>query len=212
MIINYLGHSCFKLRGKSKTVVCDPFAKSIGFLMPKTKADVVTISHNHEAHSALDRVEGEPFVVQGPGEYEIGGVFVYGWLSWHDNKKGEERGKNTIYNINFDGLKICHLGDLGHMLGDKILEEISGVDVLMFPAGNESTISPKEAIELIEKIDPKIAIPMHFRTPAHSTAYDKYSTVDDFIAQWNRKVITEDKLNTDQVDEQEECQLVVLKI
>jgi len=165
MIITYLGHSCFKLRGSKATVVTDPYDKeTFGRLMPATKADIVTISHFHHDHAALDRIKGAPFVIQGPGEYEIKGVSIWGIPSFHDKSQGLKRGRNTIYVYHFDKLKLCHLGDLGTKLSDEQIEEIGEVDILMVPVGGIYTIDAKQAVVVINQLEPMIVIPMHYQT------------------------------------------------
>lgn len=210
MNITYLGHSCFRIKGKNKTVICDPFNQSVGFSMAKTEADVVTISHDHSDHSCLDRVGGNPFVIRGPGEYEVGDFYIYGFSSFHDNSKGKERGLNTIYIMQDEGFRLCHLGDLGSGLSEKQIEELDGVDVLFLPAGGFHTIDPKQAIALVEKIEPKIVIPMHYRTSDHNSEFDQCLTKDDFVKLWGREAVEVDKLNLKQSDMEEETQLVIL--
>lgn len=206
MEIYYLGHSSFRIKGKDATVVSDPYNQvkvpDFGLKFPKVEAQVVTVSHLHPDHNAPELVEGKPFVVSGPGEYEIKGVSIFGFPSFHDGKLGKERGVNTIYLIEMDGLRICHLGDLGEMLSDQKLEEIDGVDILMIPVGGFYTIGPKEASELVTKIEPLIVIPMHFRTDKTGSEFAKLSTVEDFLKESGvesalplpKLVITKDKL------------------
>lgn len=165
MIIYYLGHSCFKLRGKKTTVVTDPYDKEVfGKLMPKTKTDIVTVSHAHHDHNDVERIDGFPFIIEGPGEYEIKGVEILGITSFHDKKQGSQRGKNTIYLYRMDGLVLCHLGDLGQKLSDEQREKLNGIDILMVPVGGTYTLNAKEAVFVIEQLEPKIVIPMHFKT------------------------------------------------
>src|SRR3989344_2417944 len=141
MDITYLGHSSFKLRGKGSIVVTDPFGPVVGLPFPKhTTADIVTVSHDHEDHNAADLVEGNPFVVRGPGEYEIKGVGVVGLGVFHDDAGGTKRGKNTIYRIELDGISIVHLGDLGHELSSAQVDSLDGVDILLVPVGGVYTI------------------------------------------------------------------------
>jgi L-ascorbate metabolism protein UlaG (beta-lactamase superfamily) len=182
MEIVYLGHSAFKIKGKEATVVTDPYDKYIGFLMMKTEAQVVTISHEHKDHNCLERVTGEPFVVRGPGEYEIKGISIFGIPTYHDGEEGEKRGKNTIYVIEVDGIRICHLGDLGHKLSDAVLEEVNGVDVLLVPVGGVFTIGPKTATSVVGQIQPSIVVPMHYKTPKHNKeSFGKVAEVDKFL-------------------------------
>ena len=171
MEIQYLGHSCFRIKGKNAVVVIDPFNPSdLGLKLTKVTADIVLISHDHFDHNYLSGVAGtdrwkEPFVISGPGEYEIFGVAIAGISTFHDETNGSQRGKNTVYVIHIDDLRVVFLGDLGHKLSDKQLEEINGTDILMVPVGGVVTLDAKQASEVIVQIDPKIVIPMHYKLP-----------------------------------------------
>ena len=190
MDITYLGHAAFKLRGKLATVVIDPFdeafEKSLGYSLAKVAADIVLSSHEHGDHSGVGRVSGtkarpEPFIINAPGEYEVSGVSVFGLASFHDNKEGAERGKNTIYSVHMDEVVIAHLGDLGHVLTKKLVGEINGVDVLLIPVGGFYTIDPAQAVEVIEQVEPTLVIPMHYKTKGMGKAFGKLATLDDFL-------------------------------
>lgn len=189
MDITYLGHSSFKLRGKTATVVTDPYDRTVGFGFPRIAADVVTISHEHADHNQAVAVGGTarrptPFVIRAPGEYEVSGVSVFGVPTFHDSNAGEERGKNTVYVIHVDDLSLVHLGDLGHRLSDRHIEEIGGVDILLVPVGGVYTIGPKEAIEVIGQLQPSLVIPMHYRTPGHDrTQFGGLVTVEAFLTE-----------------------------
>jgi len=211
MDITYLGHSCFLLRHKGVRVVTDPFDKSVGIKQVKTEADIVTISHDHGDHSGLKMVTGEPMVIKGPGEYEIKGVSITGMQTFHDDKEGALRGKNTVYTIDIDEVRICHLGDLGHKLSDKQLEILDGIDVLMVPVGGESAIEPKTAMEVIRQISPSIAIPMHYRTKEYTVKWKGKSTLEDFLKISGMEARKEEKLTVKKLDLPEEMELVVLK-
>lgn len=183
MDITYLGHSSFKIKGKTAVVVTDPFSPSmLGFKFPKTEADIVTVSHQHQDHQNTSTVEGNPFIISVPGEYEIKGVSIFGYPSSHDSESGAVRGKNIIYVIEADGLRICHLGDLGSAIPPKTLEEISEVDVLMIPVGGKVTIGPKEAVDLISQIEPKIVLPMHYRAAGiNEKVFGDLQAVEEFL-------------------------------
>lgn len=164
MDITYLGHSSFKIKFKSATVVTDPFdPEMVGFKFSGVEGDIVTISHDHRDHNNFSKVSGVKKVVDGPGEYEIGGVSIIGHKTFHDDKNGEERGKNTIYVIEADGLRVVHLGDLGHKLSDEIISDMGPVDVLIIPVGDAYTIGAKEAAEVANRISPYFIIPMHYK-------------------------------------------------
>lgn len=169
MDITYLGHSSFRIKTKTATVVTDPFdPKMVGLKFSGVDGEIVTVSHAHNDHNNVSKVTGVKKVIDGPGEYEIAGVSIIGYRSFHDSKNGEERGKNTIYVIEADGLRIAHLGDLGHSLSDDLVSEMGSIDILMIPVGGVFTIGPKEAVEIASKIDPYFIIPMHYKVPEMS--------------------------------------------
>ena len=168
MEISWLGHSCFMLRGKNVTLITDPFSPQPGqpqgeaHKPGKINAPIVTISHNHAGHNFAGGVDGDPRIVRGPGEYEISDVLITGVASYHDNKHGQELGRNTIYVIHMDDLIVCHLGDLGHILQEEQLEEVADADVLLIPIGGQHTINATQAAEVISQVEPHIVIPMHY--------------------------------------------------
>jgi L-ascorbate metabolism protein UlaG (beta-lactamase superfamily) len=166
--IYWAGQSCFEIevsnsKDHSATIVIDPYDEKTGPKLPNLSADILLVTHDHHDHNNIKGVKGEPFVIQGPGEYEVKGVFVQGIPSFHDNVQGKERGMNTIYVMEAEDIRFCHLGDLGQKeLTDEQLEKIDGVDVLMIPVGGEYTIDSSSAQKIISQIEPKIVIPMHY--------------------------------------------------
>ncbi len=166
MEIVWLGHSCFRIRGKEATIVTDPFDKTLGYPVKKPTASIVTVSHQHPQHSNLGGIAGSPRVISRPGEYEIANVFINGIATFHDGVRGEQRGKNIVYNIQIEEVSICHLGDLGHVPTAEQIEQMSDVDILLVPVGGGATIGATEAVETISLLQPKLVIPMHFKTEA----------------------------------------------
>ncbi len=166
MEITWLGHSCFKLKGKQATLITDPCPPDLGYSIGKQTANVITLSHHHPGHSFSQDIGGDARVVSGPGEYEISNMLIIGVASFHDNDKGASRGKNTIYLIEMDEVSICHLGDLGHVLNDEQVEELGNVDVLLIPVGGASTLNAPLAAEVVRQLEPKIVVPMHYQTEA----------------------------------------------
>ena len=162
MHISWHGQSCFKIQGKDVSLITDPPDKKVGISSPRTKADIVTISHNHLSHNNLDKIKEGPKVIDTPGEYNVLGVNIYGIPSFHDRVEGTKLGPNNIFIIEIDKIKICHLGDLGHKLSSAQVEMVDGVDILMIPVGETNLISMKRVIETINTIEPKITIPMHY--------------------------------------------------
>jgi L-ascorbate metabolism protein UlaG (beta-lactamase superfamily) len=170
MNIQYYGHSCFKIslkpagRGQEEVVLfIDPFDKSIGLRPPQGQTNFVLVSHDHPDHNNIEALKGNPRVINLPGEYSVGGVNIIGIQSYHDNTQGKEKGLNTIFIIDSEDIKLCHLGDLGTDLDEKQLEKIGTVNVLFVPIGGKYTLDYKKAIETIKKIEPNIVIPIHFK-------------------------------------------------
>lgn len=185
MEIIYLGHSCFKLKGKQGVVVTDPYSKEVGFAMPTVSADVVTFSHAHTDHNNAAAVGStarrkHPFWITKAGEYEVAEISVFGYETFHDNVGGKERGNNIIYKIVMDGISVAHLGDLGHALDERLVELLGNVDALLCPVGGEFTLDPEGAMEVIAAIDPYYVIPMHYRTNHHSESFAKLKTLEEF--------------------------------
>lgn len=183
MDITYLGHSSFKIKTKTATVITDPFDPAmVGLKYPTNEADIITVSHNHADHNAVSKVTNFKKVIEGPGEYEVMGVSLVGYPSYHDNQKGAERGKNTIFVIEAEGLRLAHLGDIGHLIDDNLVNEMGEVDILMIPVGGFFTISHKEAAEIVGKIDPYFILPMHYKTSEMKAELsEKLQPVDVFL-------------------------------
>lgn len=166
MEIYWLGHSCFRLKGKDTTVIVDPFNPEIGYQLGKYEADIVVVTHQHSGHNYIEGIQGESKPVVSPGEYEIANVFLTGIGTFHDDKNGELRGKNISYSIEIEGISICHLGDLGHVPSSRIVGELGRVDVLLVPVGGISTIDATGAADVVRRLEPKVVIPMHYKTPS----------------------------------------------
>lgn len=169
----FYGQACFKVKGKAASVVIDPYDEVFtGLPKLKVDGDIVLISHAHQDHNNAAAIRGtseenpNPFVISGPGEYEKSGVTIVGVSSYHDEKEGADRGKNTIYNVTVDDVNIVHLGDFGQKkLTQDQVEQLNSCDVLMIPVGGVYTIEAKEAPDIIAQLEPKIIIPMHYKLP-----------------------------------------------
>jgi L-ascorbate metabolism protein UlaG (beta-lactamase superfamily) len=215
MKIAWYGQSCFRLiiktNGAEKiTLFIDPFDKETGLTPPRGNADIVICSHSHHDHSNVKSLSGTPFVIDGPGEYDVKKVYIKGIYSFHDDKKGEERGINTISVIEAEDLKICHLGDLGQKeLSDIQLEKIGEVDVLMVPVGGNFTIDGSEAVKIINQIEPKVIIPMHYKIPGISLKLDG---LEKFLKEIGVEKETTEELTIQKKDlTEEEMKVVVMK-
>lgn len=171
--VYFHGQACVRIKGKNAVVVFDPYdADFTGLSALKVSGDIVCVSHDHKDHnnvSAVSQTEDgkSPFVISGPGEYEISGVNIVGISSFHDDKGGVDRGKNTIYCATIDEMTFVHLGDLGQKkLTEGQIEELSACDVLFIPVGGVYTISGKEAADIVAEIGPKIVVPIHYKLPS----------------------------------------------
>ncbi|MGC8970818.1 MAG: MBL fold metallo-hydrolase [bacterium] len=164
MEIEYNGHACFTIKTSLGTIVTDPFGEDIPYPKKELTADIVTVSHEHFDHNAVKRVKGNPYIVKEVGEFNYRGIKINGIKTFHDKNKGAQRGQNVVFTIEVEGIKVCHLGDLGEIPNDTQLKAIGEVDVLLVPVGGFYTIEPDEAKVLLESMKPKIAIPMHYKT------------------------------------------------
>ena len=213
MEIRWLGQSCFEIKNKVLAVVTDPYSEKIGFKLPKLKANIVTVSHDHYDHDNVDAIEGvsaekKPFIVNNPGGYEVQGVLIEGISTFHDAQEGKERGLNTVYDIKMDGINICHLGDLGTDLKEEQIEMLDGVDILFIPVGGKYTIDAEHAVKIINKIEPRIIIPMHYSIPGLKEEIDG---IDKFTKELGMDAETLDILKLEKKDlPQEGMQLVIL--
>ena len=170
MKIKWLGHSAFLITaGSGVTIITDPYKPgsyegAVGYGEITDGADIVLVSHEHDDHNSVTSVPGSPVVLKGPGEHESKGMKFKGVATYHDGSLGSERGENTVFVFDVDGVRICHLGDLGHTIDDRVRSEIGKVDVLLVPVGGFFTIDAGEATQVTEALDPAVVIPMHFKT------------------------------------------------
>ncbi len=164
MRIRWHGHACFEIENK-ELVVTDPHdGKSIGIKPPRVEGDIILVSHDHFDHNAVRLVtKSDSEIVTEPGKHKIGSLDITGFLSYHDEHEGSKRGENIIFRFEDEGINFCHLGDLGHMLDDELIDKLKPVDFLFIPVGGTFTIDHKQAAELIDKIKPSIAVPMHYK-------------------------------------------------
>lgn len=201
MNINWYGQSCFRItvQGQKKSrqatsLIIDPYDEKIGLKLPKMEADILLTTHEHEDHNSQKVVKKDTFVINSPGEYELRDIFIEGIHSFHDKTKGSERGVNTIYTIEAEDIRLCHMGDFGQEeLTDNQLRKIGEIDILMIPVGGVYTIDEKEAKKVISQIEPRIVVPMHYKIPGLKI---KLNDLDSFLkAIGVKKATIEEKLS-----------------
>jgi L-ascorbate metabolism protein UlaG (beta-lactamase superfamily) len=206
--IVWLGHSCFRLRGREAAIITDPCPPSTGYNIGKPNADIVTISHEHEDHSYLKPVAGNPIVIGRPGEYEIHGAFITGISTYHDGSRGAERGRNIVFIVEMEEIRVCHLGDLGHTPTADQVEEMSGADVLLVPIGGATTIDGTAAAAVVSLLEPRLVIPMHYGTEA---AKENLEPPDRFLKEMEVKAVEpQPKLVVSRSSLPQETQVVLL--
>ena len=207
MDVTWLGHGCFRLRGRGAAVVTDPYPPAIGLKLSRMDAEVVTVSHEHDNHNYTQVVRDGAYEIHGPGEYEVAGVSVIGVPTYHDEQKGAKHGRNTVYLIEIDDVRVCHLGDLGHKLDDFEAEAVASPDVLLVPVGGRSAINGAQAAEVVRQLEPRYVVPMHYAIPglkieldpldrflkemgvATSEAQPKLSVQKSSVAEYETKVV-----------------------
>jgi len=146
-------------------VVTDPYPPAIGLKLGRMDAEVVTISHEHDNHNYTQIVRDGAYEIHGPGEYQVAGVSVIGVPTYHDAEQGAKHGRNTVYLIEIDDVRICHLGDLGHKLEDAEAEAVSSPDVLLVPVGGNTAMNAAQAAEVVRQLEPRYVVPMHYAIP-----------------------------------------------
>jgi len=216
MNILWHGQSFFEIvlkgdNGGTVKIVIDPFSKEIGLRPPRTEADILLITHQHPDHNNREAIKGEPLAIASPGEYEVKGVFVKSISAFHDNSQGKERGEVVVYRIEAEGLKLCHLSDLGQReLTDEQVERIGEVDILFIPVGGNYTIDAKAASNIISQIEPRIVVPMHYKI---ANLKIKLDGLDKFLKQMGSEDVEKlKKLKVKPKDlPQEETKIVVLE-
>ena len=167
MFIKYLGHACFLLTTQDKKkIVIDPYhpGPRFNYAAVDETADIVTKSHEHGDHNAVESVKGNPEVLSKPGAYNIKGIDIKGIAAFHDTNSGSQRGGDVIFCFKAEGLTVCHLGDLGHTLTKQQLSAIGPVDVLLMPVGGFFTMDAQATAAVAEEINPRVLIPMHYKT------------------------------------------------
>ncbi len=209
MDITWYGHSCFRITERGQiSVVADPYADKIGLPSLKLKADVVTISHDEAGHNNLEAIKSEPHVLTGPGEYEVGGVFISG-IAMHNVDEEQSPRWNVGYLYQYDTLTVLHLGDLSHVPSQSTVEALGEVNVLLVPVGGGNALRAGEAADVIAMIEPHFIVPMHYDLPGLNLELEP---VEKFLkAMGVSKVQEEDVLKVSAGALPEQPQVVLLR-
>jgi len=181
MKIKWLGHASFLITSDTGTsIITDPYAtkEDLSYGEITESADIVAVSHSHSDHNNVATVQGKPEVVRGIGTIKVKGIEFKGIPSYHDEAGGRQRGNNIMFCFEVDGIRVCHLGDLGHQLSDKQVAELGSIDILLIPVGGYFTIDAKVATQVCNRLKPKVIIPMHYRTDKCTFPI---AGVDDFL-------------------------------
>ena len=212
MVITWYGQSCFKIQSGDLVLAIDPFDKDIGLTPPRFKADIVAVTHEHRDHNNVESIPEGSFVIRGPGEYESKEVAITGIPTFHDTKEGRERGRNTIYLIGMEDMRLAHLGDFGEeKIRPETLDALGEVDILFVPVGGTYTIDAETAAEVVSAIEPRLVIPMHYAIPGLKVKLDG---VETFLKEMGAKnTSAEERLTLKKKDlpETESMRVVVLK-
>ena len=215
MVITYYGLSCFKIQSGETVLAVDPFSKESGLTPPRFEAHAVLVTHSHENHNNIEALSGKKeeslFKITGPGEYEFKGIIVRGIESFHDNKNGKQKGKNTIYVIEWEGMRLAHLGDYGEeTLRSEIQEALGTPDILFLPVGGGDTIDGESAAKLANQIEPRVIIPMHYKI---SGLKAKLDGVEIFMKEMGEKAEPEEKFTIKKsgLPNAEDSKIVILK-
>jgi L-ascorbate metabolism protein UlaG (beta-lactamase superfamily) len=192
-------------------VVTDPFHNMLGYKLPEIEANIVSTSHDHGDHNNIKAVKGEFTHINKSGSFSKDGIEIKGVQTFHDKVSGAKRGKNIIYNFKVDGINVCHCGDLGHALDSNLVKEIGNVDILLLPVGGRATIDAIDAVNVMRQLNPKVVIPMHYRTKALGVFGFLFAKVDKFISASGPKVKEHDVLELNQANINDYSGIVVLK-
>jgi L-ascorbate metabolism protein UlaG (beta-lactamase superfamily) len=210
MEITWYGQTCFRLSERGlAAVVTDPYPPDVGLTFPRPRADVVTVSYDDPQCRYTSGVRGPFKLFDGPGEYEVGGVFVTGIATFADGKRGASRGLNTVFTFDFGGLTVCHLGRLGHVPTQSQVENLGTVNVLLVPVGGGGSLSPARASEVISLFEPSLVVPMYYKVRGLKVSL---GTLARFLKEMGlEKVDGQEALKVSRTSLSEETQIVVLE-
>jgi len=210
MEITWFGQTCFRLSERGlATVVTDPYSPEIGLTLPRSRAHIVTVSYDDPQCRYTSGVRGPFKLLDGPGEYEIGTVFITAIATYADGKRGATRGLNTVFTFSFDSLTVCHLGRLGHVPTQSQVEDLGTVDILLVPVGGVGSLGPAQASEVISLFEPSFVIPMYYMIPGLQV---KLGTLSRFLKEMGLdKVDSQEAFKVSRSSLSEETQVIVLE-
>ena len=212
MKLQYLGHASFRIISEmGTTVVCDPFKSDwVGFEMARVRTDVVTISHHHGDHDCMDSIVGSPAELDVEIACAADDIAIESIETFHDDEKGAKRGKNLVFTFLVDGLKVVHMGDIG-CFDQHVVEKIKECDVLLLPVGGTFTVDAMGAKWYVDNVQPKIVVPMHYKTEEHSFNVDGVDKFLSLFAPERLKISQSDTLTLFDAPSNDETEVVVLQ-
>lgn len=214
MVISYLGYASFKIKGSKSTVLFNPFDKrAVGPAFRKTEADIVLISKEGRAFSYLENIKGNPYVISGPGEYEVNNVMALGFPSYDKVGDDMKLSDNTVYRLEIEGVHIAHLGALTSKLSEKEYDQLGKLDIVFVPVGEGSMINTRVAAEVVNKLEPSIVIPMCYYDADCVGEYKDLAKVDKFLEAMGSSVpepISSLRVSSSQFSDTEEGAQVIL--
>lgn len=212
MKIQYLGHACFRIiSDMGTTVVCDPYSSDmVGLSMPNVRCDVVTMSHHHHDHDCADNIIGSPAELDMEVTCCADDVAIKSIPTFHDDERGAKRGNNLVFTFNVDGLNVTHMGDIGCKDYD-VIKQIYGCDVLMLPVGGVYTVDAETAKWYVDKVNPKIVLPMHYMTASHKF---KLNGLQQFLSLFDGEQVKRlgDSLTLIDVPQNDKPQVIVMEM
>ncbi|MBI4298883.1 MAG: MBL fold metallo-hydrolase [Chloroflexi bacterium] len=208
MEIIWRGHSCFQIRSGDTTIITDPFSESLGFPLGDPIATIATVSHRHPHHDSWSALRGAPLVIKGAGDYERSNIHIKG-INTPRSDPDKQREANTVYMIQVEGINLCHLGDLNEMPSSRQIEELGRSHILFVPAGGVCTLNIHQVAEVINLIDPKMVIPMHYKTEG---VVVELETLEPFLKEMGvKEAVPRPRLSVSSSNLPSERQLVVLQ-
>lgn len=186
MKISWLGHASFLIESSGKRLITDPCDERCGYRPWSESVDIATVSHDHYDHSAVEHLQGNPRIIKEQlDQISSDGFTIQGFRSYHDKKQGQERGFNYIYKITAENIDVLHMGDQGTLLDENLIRQIGKADIVMVPVGGRYTVDAADAAAIVAQLQPRIVIPMHYKTPQGTI---QLAPVEDFVSRYNQVV------------------------